>query len=399
MNRTNLGALLAAIAAFAALATTAEASSLTRPFEAGVERSAEIKALLARMPEQAVRRDAAGALLPGGWSVSVSTESDALTTQRGAREVGTEAAFPIWLPGERGATAHAADHALQALEAELAKRRMEIAKIVRDAYWEFAEAREKLALAERRLAIARTLAADTRRRVNAGQAAEVDAHIADADMSDAEAAVAARRGELAEAILHFDGKTGHKPPASFSEQPRKRASTHPSVSALTAALAKAEAERHLVEVVDRDRPEFALTTKTERGDRDEPYNTQLGARVRIPFAYDAVNAPKRAAADAAIIAAKAELDAATRTIEHDVAKARAKLDGAKKQLAALEKRHTQLSTAVVLIEKSQQAGQTSLSELIRARVQMFDAANARALARIAVERAQSEINQAQGIEP
>ncbi|MEQ1709850.1 MAG: TolC family protein [Hyphomicrobium sp.] len=399
MNRKTSGAWLVTFAALAALATTADASSLTSPFEAAVERSAEIKGLLARMPEQAVKRDAAGALLPGGWSISVSTESDALTTQRGAREFATEAAFPIWLPGERGATAHAADHALLALEAELARKRMEIAKIVRDAYWEFAEAREKLALAERRLAIARTLAADTRRRVSAGQAAEVDALIAEAELSDAEATVAARRGELNEALVHFDGKTGRKPPASFSEQLRHRASAHPSVSALAAAVTKAESERHMVEVIDRDRPEFAVTTKTDRGDRDEVYNTQIGARVKIPFAYEAVNAPKRAAADGAIIAAKAELDTAERTIKHDVAKARAKLDGAKKQLAALERRHTQLSAAVVLIEKSQQAGQTSLSELIRARVQMFDAANSRALARIAVERAQSEINQAQGIEP
>ena len=399
MNRKTSGAWLVTFAALAALATTADASSLTSPFEAAVERSAEIKGLLARMPEQAVKRDAAGALLPGGWSISVSTESDALTTQRGAREFATEAAFPIWLPGERGATAHAADHALLALEAELARKRMEIAKIVRDAYWEFAEAREKLSLAERRLAIARTLAADTRRRVIAGQAAEVDALIAEAELSDAETTVAARRRELNEALVHFDGKTDRKPPASFSEQLRHRASAHPSVSALAAAVTKAESERHMVEVIDRDRPEFAVTTKTDRGDRDEVYNTQIGARVKIPFAYEAVNAPKRAAADGAIIAAKAELDTAERTIKHDVAKARAKLDGAKKQLAALERRHTQLSAAVVLIEKSQQAGQTSLSELIRARVQMFDAANSRALARIAVERAQSEINQAQGIEP
>lgn len=399
MNRKTSGAWLVTIAAIAALATTADASSLTSPFEAAVERSAEIKGLLARMPEQAVKRDAAGALLPGGWSISVSSESDTLTTQRGAREVATEAAFPIWLPGERGATAHAADHALLALEAELARKRMEIAKIVRDAYWEFAEAREKLALAERRLAIARTLAADTRRRVSAGQAGEVDALIAEAELSDAEATVAARRGELNEALVQFNGRTGLRPPASFSEETNRRSATHPTVIALSAAVTKAESERHLVEVIDRDRPEFALTTKTDRGDRDEAYNTQIGARVRIPFAYDAVNAPKRAAADGAIIAARAELEAAERSLKNDVAKARAKLDGAKKQLAALEKRHTQLSAAVVLIEKSQQAGQTSLSELIRARVQMFDAANSRALAQIAVERAQSEINQAQGIEP
>ncbi len=243
------------------------------------------------------------------------------------------------------------------------------------------------------------MAADTRRRVTAGQAAQVDAHIADAELSDAEATVAARRGELAEALIHFDGKTGQKPPAAFSEQPARRAGVHPGLRSLEAAVAKAEAERHLVEVVDRDRPEFAVTTKTDRGDRDEATNTQIGARVKIPFAYDAVNAPKRAAADGAIVAARAQLTTAERSLKHDIEKARAKLDGAKKQLAALERRHSQLSAAVVLIEKAQQAGQTSLSELIRVRVQMFDAANSRALARIAVERAQSEINQAQGIEP
>ena len=85
MNRETSGIWLVAFAAFAALSSTANASSLTGPFEAAVERSAEIKALLARMPEQAIKRDATGALLPGGWSVSVSSESDALTTGRGAR--------------------------------------------------------------------------------------------------------------------------------------------------------------------------------------------------------------------------------------------------------------------------------------------------------------------------
>jgi len=399
MSRKKLSRWLAALAATLSLPANADASTLTGPFQAAVERSPEIQALLARMPEQAIKRDAAGALLPGGWSVSISSSSDTLTTQRGEREIDAEAAFPIWLPGERGATALAADQSLLALEADIAKRRLDIARIVRDAYWSVAEAREKLALAERRLGIARPLAADTRRRATAGQAAEVDAHIADAELSDAEAAVAARRSELNEAVIDFNGKTGRKPPPAFSERPMSQNPAHPSLRALSAAVAKAEAERHLVEVIDRDRPEFALTTKTDRGDRDEAYNTQLGARVKIPFAYEAVNAPKRAAADGSIIAARAELIAAERALKSDVDRARAKLDGARRQLSAIEKRHTQLTAAVVLIEKAQQAGQTSLGELIRARVQMFDAANARALARIAVERAQSEINQAQGIEP
>lgn len=378
---------------------SANASTLTPAFEAAVERSAEIQALVARMGEQLAKRDAAGALLPGGWSVSVSTQSDALTTRRGAREVATEAAFPIWLPGERGASAQAADLALAGIEAEIGKRRLDVAKIVRDAYWELAEAREKLALAERRRAIAKALADDTKRRTAAGQSSQIDQHLAEAELNDAEAAVEARRSELREAQIRFEGKTGRKPPGHFKESAEARRATHPNVLALSAAVARAEAERHLVEVVDRDRPEFGLTTQTDRGDRSEDYNTQLGARLKIPFAYEAVNAPKRAAADGAIVAARAELVAAELALKTEVNGARARLSGTRQQLAALEKRYTQLSAAVILIEKAQQAGQTSLSELIRARVQMFDAANARALARIAADRAQSDINQAQGIEP
>jgi cobalt-zinc-cadmium efflux system outer membrane protein len=398
MNRNISGIVIVAMAVVA-IATVAQASTLSGPFEAAVERSADVKALLARMPEQTSKRDSAGALLPGGWSITVSAESDAMTTQRGASEYATETAFPIWLPGERGATARSADRALLALEADLARKRMEIAKSVRDAYWEFVEAREKLALAERRLGIAKSLATDTRRRVDAGQAAEVDALIAEAELSDAEAAVAERRGELDRALIQFKSHTGLAPPPRFSEQLHRRADTHPTIRAFAAAVSKAEAERHLVEVVDRDRPELALTTKTDRGDREEPYNTQIGARLKIPFSYEPVNAPKRAAAIGAVVAAKAELDAAERAIKLDVDRSRAKLDGARRQLAALEKRFSQLSAAVVLIQRSQQTGQTALSELIRARIQMFDAANARALAQIAVERAKSEINQAQGIEP
>jgi hypothetical protein len=69
------------------------------------------------------------------------------------------------------------------------------------------------------------------------------------------------------------------------------------------------------------------------------------------------------------------------------------------QLAALQARRGNLATVVQLAQEGQRAGQVPLSELIRARLQLFEADLARATARVAVERARSDQNQALGLEP
>jgi outer membrane protein TolC len=76
-----------------------------------------------------------------------------------------------------------------------------------------------------------------------------------------------------------------------------------------------------------------------------------------------------------------------------------RVDGARQQLAALETRRGYLASVVQLAQEGQRAGQVSLADLIRARLQLFEADLARATARVAVERARSDANQALGLEP
>ena len=145
--------------------------------------------------------------------------------------------------------------------------------------------------------------------------------------------------------------------------------------------------------------EFAAFINNNRDTSTEPVITSLGVRLKIPFSYDAVNAPKRAAAAADVVAAQEELLQAEREVGGDADQARARLDGARQQLKALDARHDNLASVVQITQDSQRAGQVSFNDLIRSRLQLFEVDLSRASAKVAVERARSDLNQALGLEP
>lgn len=393
--------LLLALFVFTALSRPAHASELTGAFEAACERTPDIPALAARRAEISAKADAADALLPGGPWTTLVHRTDALTNDRGTREYEAEFGVPIWLRGERGAALAAALTEGERIEAEIAAKRLEVAKRVRDAYWMVAEAREKLVIAERRRATASALAKSLRDQSQSGQAQLVDTKLADADARDADAAIAGLRSELNQAKIAFEVLTGVAAPAAFREHDSRSAapSNHPRVVLRAVAIEKAKADESLVWAVDRERPEFSAFANNNTDTNAEPNVTSLGVRLKIPFAYDAVNEPKRAAAAAEVVAANEELALAEREVSGDVAQANARLDGARQQLAALEARRQALGSVVELTQSAQRAGQSELNDLIRARLQLFEADLSRVTARVAVERARSDINQALGIEP
>lgn len=393
--------LLLALFVFTALGRPAHASELTGAFEAACERSPDIPALAARRAEIGAKAEAADALLPGGPWTTLVHRTDALTNDRGTREYEAEFGVPIWLRGERGAALAAALTEGERIEAEIAAKRLEVAKRVRDAYWMVAEARDKLVIAERRRATAGALAKSLREQSQSGQAQLVDTKLADADARDADAAIAGLLSELKQARIAFEVLTGVAAPAVFRERDSVsvQPSNHPRVVLRAAAIQKAQADESLVWAIDRERPEFSAFANNNTDTNVEPNVTSLGVRLKIPFAYDAVNAPKRAAAAAEVIAAQEELALAEREVGGDVAQARARLDGARQQLIALEARRAALGSVVQLTEAAQRAGQSELNDLIRARLQVFEADLALTTGRTGLERARSDVNQALGLEP
>lgn len=379
----------------------AHASSLRPALDAAIALNSDIQTLEARKDEQLARGNATRALLPSGPSAMLFHRNDAPLSGLGFREYEGELAFPLWLPGERSALLGSAETAIVRLEAEIALKRLEVARRVRDAFWMIVEQRERQQLAERRRTLSKALADDLRRQLAAGQALPLDLNLAEADFQDAEGALAIRKADVQQAIIQFKVLTGQVPPSTYKERESKLGfpTRHPRLVLRQSAVTKAGAELTVATTVDRDRPELGVGVRSTRADSSQPYDTNLGLRVKIPFSYEAVNAPKRAAAAADIRGAEAEVAVAEREIKGEVAQARAKLVGVRGQLAAVERRHDQLTAAFILVQESQRAGLTPLADLIRTRNQVFEAANARALARVAVDRARSDINQALGLEP
>ena len=378
-----------------------QASSLTTAFEAACDRTPEIQMLSARRAEIEARTNAAGALLPGGPWATVTHRTDAITNDRGTREYNAEFTVPVWLRGERGASLAAALTGRERLEAEIAAKRLDVAKRIRDAFWMVAEARDKVAIAERRFATATTLVQALRRQGQSGQSELMDVKLASADARDAEAALAGRRAELQQAAIAFQVLTGGPPPAAFREREVGKAvpTDHPRVVLRRRAAEKAVADQELVFTQDRERPEFGGFVSNARDTSAEPNITSLGVRLKVPFAYDAINQPKRAAAAAEVVGAREEAALAEREVAGDAAQAQARLVGARQQRAALDARHGDLASVVQLTEQGQRSGQAVLTDLIRARLQLYEADLSRAVARIAVERARSDLNQALGLEP
>ena len=75
-------------------------------------------------------------------------------------------------------------------------------------------------------------------------------------------------------------------------------------------------------ISNHDSPEIGVVAGRNRDIRGTGYDTTIGLRLKVPFATDARNAPRRAAAQADVLAAQAEYAGARRQIEAELAAAR-----------------------------------------------------------------------------
>ncbi|MGC1861265.1 MAG: TolC family protein, partial [Methylocystis sp.] len=72
-------------------------------------------------------------------------------------EVEVEVGMPLWLPGERDAFEGTVTTGLLEIEERIALRRLDVAALVRDAWWSAQRATRELAVARDRVATARDI--------------------------------------------------------------------------------------------------------------------------------------------------------------------------------------------------------------------------------------------------
>ena len=116
------------------------ASPLARAFAAAWERQPLAAALPQRQDAARAQQEAADSLLAQPPSLDLSTRTDRYNRDRGAREVETGIALPLWLPGEKDGTRALADARKEALDARTLAARLQLAAELRSAWWAWQQA-------------------------------------------------------------------------------------------------------------------------------------------------------------------------------------------------------------------------------------------------------------------
>jgi cobalt-zinc-cadmium efflux system outer membrane protein len=387
-------------------------STLARHLEMAVEIDAQSNALQAQFGAVSARHARAQSITPGSPFFGGSQRSNVAGNLRNYNETEIEAGMPVWLPGQRDAYALTVTTGALEVEERLALRRLEVAGLLRSAWWNAQRATRTVSVARSRVATARDIGAVIERRVELGDAAPVDALLARNETLAAETELAQAEGAERVARVQYEALTGGAPPKGMLEvlAPTGDLDGHPALRAPRAALARAAAQTQLVEATPIDNPEIALFGRQEHNRQystdpsqqisdQRTDSTTIGVRFRIPLPTLGRNEPRRAEAEAQVLKAQAEYDRARRLVEAEIAAARTSLMAARRTERVAAKRLAVANEQFELTRKAFQLGEVSAVDLYRVRQSQLEAQRAHASAAVDLGAAQSRVNQALGSAP
>ncbi len=398
---SRVGTIVSTILIFSALVAPAGAQTLHDYIASAAGRNPVLAAFQERRDAIGARQRAAGSFLPGAPTFAGSYVTDQAIRNRNQREAQIGVSTPIWLPGEGTASRRVADAEFARSSPQSALLKLKVAAQVRDALAEFALAEAEAAVSARRLRDARTLEADVGRRAQARDASDADALLAKAERISADAELHDRRSLLEQARLEFDGLVGMAPVAKALAEPVPPGTdvSHPRLDDAKGAVDTARANQALVGVQSRDSPEIGVVARRNRDIGGRAYDNSIGVELRIPFATETRNGPRRAAAQAELTEASAGYAAAGREVGTEQRKARVGYEAALAQRDLARERAKVLSQQSALVIAGYQGGELSLFDAIRSRTLAYEAEAAKVRAEIGVARAVGRLNQAFGIVP
>ncbi|OYT92594.1 MAG: hypothetical protein CFE43_08080 [Burkholderiales bacterium PBB3] len=394
-----------------AVSATSTPTTLRAALEAAWALHPSSRASGHRTAELDARARAARSFTSGPASLGLAHRTDAWSGDAGLREVEAELEVPLWNPGVRRATQNQVTADTSALAWQQSAERLKLAGEVREAAAQLALARVERDAAVRKHLEATQLADDVERRVKAGDTARVDALQARASAQQAQGLQAQSDAALLRALGQWRTLTGQLQSASLDERLPSagaeagaeagvnRQNEHPTLQAAQAQVHSARTRLALTEADRRDPMALGLGVTRERAAAGANLETSVRLALRIPLGGDSRNAPKLAAARAELDAAQAQADAVARQLDADIAAAHADLDAARRQEALAVQRATLSMQMQALVAKSHRLGESDLPTRMRADNEKLDADLSLARARIALQRAISQLNQSLGTLP
>ena len=404
------GLVLTAQAQGTSAAALSGSVSLKDVFETAWQRQPEAHALQSRRDAALAQAKAASMLSPEPPSLEISQRSDRMTGNSGAREAEVGIAVPIWLPGQRTASADLAQAEISLVERKLLASQLRLASSVRDAWWGWLRARVDAELASEQLANAQRIAADVAKRTNAGDLAKSDQHQAEGAVAAAQAHAAQAQAASAAALAQVMALTGRTAPADLKvnaaveptpdSTPHTGASVgHPLLAELEDRITMAERTAQLISAQRRSNPELTVATTRGRGAFGERYGQTVLIGIRVPLGAGPRHDARLATAQAEAIEVQSQLVLEQARIQADKQGAAARLEAARTQLDAAQRRAQLANESRSFFDKSFRLGESDLPTRLRIEAEAAEAARQAARSRIDLASAISALRQSLGLLP
>ena len=336
-------------------------------------------------------------MLEVGW------RTDQFTRNAGARESELGVALPLWLPGQRLASAQQAEAAAALAQASASAQRVQLAQALLDAA--AAVQQQRLALVQQAAEVEalQRLAADMQRLLAAGERARTDSLAAQAELLQAQALLQQARSALQSAELHWQGLTGLSAipalEALQAQAPPPTLAQHPLLREALARSLWAQRQLALVERSRRAAPELQTRWVQQVEARGAAATQSLGLSLRIPLHSPAQHSPQLLAAQGAYAQAQARQQELEWQLQAQWAQQQATLTGLTPQIAYASERAGQLQERAALIEKSFRSGETALADWLRTRAAASEAEAALQTLHLQQQIAQARLQLSLGILP
>ena len=380
--------------------------SLKNVFDTAWQRQPEAHALQLRRDAAQAQAKAALMLSPEPPSLDISQRSDQMTGNNGSRETEVGIAIPIWLPGQRTASADLAQAEISLVERKLLASQLRLAASVRDAWWGWLRARVDAELASEQLANSLRLAADVAKRTSAGDLAKSDRHQAEGALAAAQAHAAHAQAASAAALAQVMSLTGRTAQADLTVNAAAEATPssvisvgHPLLAELEDRITMAERTAQLISTQKRSNPELTVATTRGRGAFGDRYGQTVLIGIRVPFGSGPRNDARIATAQAEAIEVQSKLILERDQIQADQRGAASRLEAVKTQLVAAQRRAMLANESRGFFDKSFRLGETDLPTRLRIEAEASEAARQAARSRIDLASAISALRQSLGLLP
>ena len=372
-----------------------------------VVRAASIRAgtpelLAANLAEaEAMTRDAKLAL-NAAPALSVRYNGDAPGEDLGLIEIETRLSMALKWPGLRAAQHRVASVAAQLAESNSEAAYWRIAGITRDVLWEYRTAMDERDAVRDALALAETIAGSIGQRYTAGDLPRSDSLLANSEQLARERDLAAATVRLLDVERRYTALTGLREiPASIDETPHAegKLERHPLLLAADVNLLRARENVGVRRYAGRTSPQLAIGPRWERGASREPYADSLGFELSLPFGNDRHVALDVASAERAVTEALIERRRILRELELSIHEAEHDVHATRAQRENIDAWAVLATEREAIGQVAFDAGETSLTEFLRIRLEAGAARRAAVVAKNQSGHAIARYNQAAGFIP